>query len=203
MPKPEPVVFHAAIRQTQNALSLGSNGDGAILQLELPESELGVFSELMKLRRTVLLVTVMRADDVKGQSLLSPASPQDGDEKSNSGQPERKNGAPTKRKAKPEKGPYGKFWQAVIARNLFSSPDLMEWLEWKSQDLALGWPTDANHVIRTAFNVTSRTYISPEAFLAKMAIDLPEQAYARLKITVERIVDELAPHKGGVAGGAG
>jgi len=146
--QPTPVVFHAAIRQTQGGLCQGSNGDGLIVAFDIPEIEASsdLLAELMRLRRADLIVTVMRADDVKGQSLLSPVSPQDGDEKANSGQPERKNGTPTQRKGRGkmpkadtrtvEQIVNGKAWALLLhggphgnGRGFASCPDVRECIQ--------------------------------------------------------------------------
>lgn len=67
MNNPEPIVFKAGIRMTQGGLCQGSNGEGIIVALEVltidatPE----LFAELWRLRREELVVTVMRAGEVK------------------------------------------------------------------------------------------------------------------------------------------
>lgn len=122
------VVFHAIIRQTQNAISLGSNGEGGIVQFELPETSLAALSELMKLRRTELVITVMRAGTTKTvvaaeKQASDPAANQTG----HLSKPSANGDAPAKRKKAanaqndrtPEQRINAEAWQLLIHR----SPD--------------------------------------------------------------------------------
>lgn len=131
--------FKAAIRQTQGGLCQGSNGDGLILQLDIPETEAtpDLLAELMRLRRAVLVVTVMRADAVKeaaraddeGASEQGQAIEPETELSPSQATPDANGGAPTKRqrvkKAKPkeERTPEQRLnaeaWQILIHR----SPD--------------------------------------------------------------------------------
>lgn len=92
---------------------------------------------------------------------------------------------PTRRRAKkekPAKGGWGKFWQQLCAINFFSNLVLQEWLlQHRSED-----DFSPEQTLRQVFGVSSRTFISPTALLAKLKSDLPEQAFASLKVTIER-----------------
>jgi len=168
--------FHANIRQTQGGLCQGSNGDGLIIAFDVPETEVTpeLLSELMKLRRADLIVTVMRADDVKGQSLLSPESPQDDDEKSNSGQPERKNGAPAQRKGRQktpkadsrtvEQQTNGDAWSRLLHRTpeFLACPGVVEAVLCYAEA-----DKDAHTSLRAFFGVEHLSDVDEDAALAR------------------------------------
>ena len=86
-------------------------------------------------------------------------------------------------KAKESKGPHGAFWREVEAKNFFSNPHLMEWIE--TQRRVPGSPMP--EVIRAAFGVTSRAQISPDDLLARLDQDMPPQVMANLKVTIDRM----------------
>jgi hypothetical protein len=90
-----------------------------------------------------------------------------------------------KKTAKPKesKGPHGAFWREVEAKNFFSNPHLMEWIE--TQRRVPGSPMP--EVIRAAFGVTSRAQISPDELLARLERDMPPQVMANLKVTIDRM----------------
>jgi len=167
--------FHANIRQTQGGLCQGSNGDGLIIAFDVPETEVTpeLLSELMKLRRADLIVTVMRADDVKGQSLLSPESPQDDDEKSNSGQPERKNGAPAQRKGRQktpkadsrtvEQQTNGDAWSRLLHR----TPEFLACPGVREVILEHSLAEDEHAAMRAEFNVEHLSDVDEDAALTR------------------------------------
>ena len=86
-------------------------------------------------------------------------------------------------KPKESKGPHGAFWREVEAKNFFSNPHLMEWIE--TQRRVPGSPMP--EVIRAAFGVTSRAQISPDELLARLEQDMPPQVMANLRVTIDRM----------------
>lgn len=124
------IQFRAFIPPILSGIRTG--GDSMRITLDIPESDVGDAVALIALRDTPLRITV----EVDG----SPVA--------------------TKSKAAKESGPYGKFWQRLVANGIESHPDLQQVLS------DLGWMDNNNDVasaMREAFNVTSRSYISPES----------------------------------------
>lgn len=64
------------------------------------------------------------------------------------------------RKEKPPKGEHGQLWKIVVSRGLLNSPDLWERLGIDGSDLK-----EIESRLRDAFSVTSRTFISADAFV--------------------------------------
>jgi len=98
-------------------------------------------------------------------------------------------------KLRPAKGEHGQFWKEVVAANLFSNQNLMEWLEIKRGQLALPVGTKADDIIRAAFSVSSRTFISPDELLLRLGQDLPKAAYDGLEVTITRAAERAAERR--------
>lgn len=67
----------------------------------------------------------------------------------------------TATKPEPIRGPHGQYWRYLVSHGIESHPDMLEILT------HLGWLTEDNDVamaMREAFNVTSRSFISPQSF---------------------------------------
>lgn len=84
---------------------------------------------------------------------------------------------------KPAKGEHGQFWQQLW--DFHNRPDVRHWLEYDGLD-----ETEAKQRLCARFEVTSRTFISPDALLAKLreqsgamagAITAIERAKARIQ----------------------
>lgn len=81
------------------------------------------------------------------------------------------------RKEKPAKGEYGAFWQQLW--DFQNRPDVRQWLDYNGQD-----EVEAKRLLCAQFNVTSRTFISPDALLATLREQSDTMAGAM--IAVER-----------------
>ena len=133
----------------------------------------------------------------KSKGAVSPESPQDADthavepgegEKPSLASPDVNGGTPAKRKAKPEKGPYGLFWKEICRLKFFSNLTLQEWLEGNGpwlEDVA----NNQDEQIRQIFGVPSRTFIAPWHLLDRLKQDLPKAAYDGLEVTITRAAE--------------